>query len=98
MENIGTGLMLMVVGMATVFVILLIVIWLSQFLIKVVNKIAPEEEVKKKPAASGPSTDAGAMDAIKSAVNILTAGYQDREIITILKIRKTHYLLQWKKK
>lgn len=73
MENIGTGLMLMVVGMATVFVILLIVIWLSQFLIKVVNKIAPEE-VKKKPAASGPSTDAGAMDAIKSAVNILTAG------------------------
>lgn len=48
MENIGTGLMLMVVGMATVFVILLIVIWLSQFLIKVVNKIAPEEEVKKK--------------------------------------------------
>lgn len=74
MENIGTGLMLMVVGMATVFVILLIVIWLSQFLIKVVNKIAPEEEVKKKPAAGGPSTDAGAMDAIKSAVNILTAG------------------------
>ena len=74
MENIGTGLMLMVVGMTTVFVILLIVIWLSQFLIKVVNKIAPEEEVKKKPAASGPSTDAGAMDAIKSAVNILTAG------------------------
>lgn len=47
MENIGTGLMLMVVGMATVFVILLIVIWLSQFLIKVVNKIAPEEEVKR---------------------------------------------------
>lgn len=44
MENIGTGLMLMVVGMATVFVILLIVIWLSQFLIKVVNKIAPKKK------------------------------------------------------
>ena len=29
MENIGVGLMLMVVGMATVFVILLIVIYLS---------------------------------------------------------------------
>ena len=77
MENIGTGLMLMVVGMATVFVILLIVIWLSQFLIKVVNKNCFTRLYttrRKKPAASGPSTDAGAMDAIKSAVNILTAG------------------------
>ena len=31
MENIGVGLMLMVVGMATVFVILLIVIYLSKY-------------------------------------------------------------------
>ena len=31
MENIGVGLMLMVVGMATVFVILLIVIYLSTY-------------------------------------------------------------------
>ena len=38
MENIGVGLMLMVVGMATVFVILLIVIYLSKYLITVVNK------------------------------------------------------------
>ena len=30
MENIELGLLLMVVGMVTVFVILLIVIWLSQ--------------------------------------------------------------------
>ena len=30
MENLETGLLLMVVGMATVFVILLIVIYLSQ--------------------------------------------------------------------
>ena len=49
MENIGVGLLLMVVGMCTVFLILLIVIWISQFLISVVNKIAPEEEPKKKP-------------------------------------------------
>lgn len=73
MENIGVGLLLMVVGMCTVFLILLIVIWISQFLISVVNKIAPEEEPKKKPVTSGPSTDAGAMDAIKAAVEILTA-------------------------
>lgn len=50
MENIGVGLMLMVVGMATVFVILLIVIYLSKYLITVVNKVAPEETPKKAPA------------------------------------------------
>lgn len=65
--------MLMVVGMATVFVILLIVIYLSTFLIAVVNKIAPEEAPKKAPTVA-PTADAGALDAIKAAVNILTAG------------------------
>lgn len=52
MENIGVGLMLMVVGMATVFVILLIVIYLSKYLITVVNKVAPEETPKKAPSCS----------------------------------------------
>lgn len=85
MENIGTGLMLMVVGMATVFLILLIVIWISQFLITVVNKVAPEEEPKKKSATSGASSDAGTMDAIKAAVDILTAGKGQ-----VIKIEKLH--------
>ena len=48
MENIELGLLLMVVGMVTVFVILLIVIWLSQLLISIVNKVAPEEAPKKE--------------------------------------------------
>lgn len=73
MENIGTGLILMVVGMATVFLILLIVIYLSQLLIKIVNKVAPEEVVQKKPTVV-PNKDNGEMDAIKAAVDILTAG------------------------
>ena len=73
MENIGVGLMLMVVGMATVFVILLIVIYLSKYLITVVNKVAPEEAPKKAPAVA-PTADTGAMDAIKAAVEILMAG------------------------
>lgn len=73
MENIGVGLMLMVVGMATVFVILLIVIYLSKYLITIVNRVAPEEAPKKVPAVA-PTADAGAMDAIKAAVDILTAG------------------------
>ena len=70
MENIGVGLMLMVVGMATVFVILLIVIYLSKYLITIVNKVAPEEAPRKVPTVA-PTTDAG---AIKAAVEILTAG------------------------
>lgn len=74
MENIGLGLLLMVVGMATTFVILLIIIWLSNGLISLVNKFAPEEDAKKKLAASSVSSNAADMDAIKAAVDILTAG------------------------
>lgn len=48
MENIETGLLLMVVGMTTVFIILLIVIALGKGLIALVNKYAPEETAAKK--------------------------------------------------
>ena len=85
MENIETGLMLMLVGMTTVFVILLIVIGMSQVLIKVVNKVAPEEETKKKVVKTTASTDAAAMDAIKAAVDILTAG--KGQVIKVEKLR-----------
>ena len=47
MENLETALLLMVVGMATVFAILLIVIYLGKLLISLVNKYAPEEEREK---------------------------------------------------
>lgn len=85
MENLEIGLLLMVVGMATVFVILLIVIYLSQLLIKLVNKVAPEEEPKKKAVSTVASSDASVMDAIKAAVNILTAG--KGQVIKIEKLR-----------
>ena len=85
MENLETGLLLMVVGMATVFVILLIVIYLSQLLIKLVNKVAPEEEPKKKAVPVATSSDTGAMDANKAAVDILTAG--KGQVIKIEKLR-----------
>lgn len=85
MENLGTGLLLMAVGMTIVFLILLIVIWLGKALIAFVNKVAPEEEPKKKSSVSTPSTDAGAMDAIKAAVDILTAGKGQ-----VIKVEKLH--------
>lgn len=53
MENIETAILLMVVGMATVFVILLIVIYLGKLLITLVNKYAPEEVV---PCEEGSAT------------------------------------------
>lgn len=77
MENLNLGLMLLVVGMVSVFVILLIVIGLSNLLITVVNKVAPEEVVVKKNASSqaAPAViDPNTMAAIKGAVNIVTGG------------------------
>lgn len=76
MENIETAILLMVVGMATVFVILLIVIYLGKLLITLVNKYAPEEVVPaKKEAPQGPAPIPGnIMAAITAAVNVVTLG------------------------
>lgn len=75
----------MVVGMLTVFAILLIVINLGKGLILLVNKYAPEEVVAKK-AAPAVATVAASVAAtvstmapteaaaIVSAVSVLTAG------------------------
>jgi len=78
MENLGYGLLLMLVGMVTVFVVLLIVIALGKLLINLVNKYAPEEIVKAvRPAVVG-NTGSGVPDpvvaAIVSAVNTVTHG------------------------
>ncbi len=77
MENLSFGLMLMAIGMITVFAILLIVIYLSKLLIAIVNKVAPEEVVAKKSASVAASPvviDPNTMAAIKGAVNIVTGG------------------------
>lgn len=73
MDNLGIGLLLMVVGMVTVFIILLIVIYLSKILISLVNKFAPSEEsVKVSPQRA--IADNESVAAIKAAVKVLTAG------------------------
>lgn len=77
MENVDLGLMLMAVGMITVFLILLIVINLSRLLIAIVNRVAPEETVVKKAAASQAAPvaiDPATLAAIKGAVNVVTGG------------------------
>lgn len=79
MENLSIGFTLMIVGMVTVFAILLIVINLSKVLIWAVNTICPEEEVQKKKAPSAAvqpvaEIDATVMEVIKATVTKLTKG------------------------
>ncbi len=78
MENIGLGLELLVVGMCTVFVILLIVIWGGGLLIRLVNRIAPEvvAPTKKAQTSASPSAtvDAKDMAVLEEAVRQLTQG------------------------
>lgn len=77
MDNLGFGVQLMIVGMVTVFLILLIVINFGGLLIKVVNKWAPEEVVapKKGAAAAQPAAvDANTMAILQAAVSQLTGG------------------------
>ena len=76
MENLETAFLLMVVGMATVFVILLIVIYLGKLLISLVNKYAPEEVVSVKQTSSqAPVPILGnILAAITAAVNVVTQG------------------------
>ena len=69
MENLGLGLLLTVVGMVTVFIILLIVIYGSQGLINIVNKIVPEEQA---PAKAGADSNTKAI--LEAAVAQLTGG------------------------
>lgn len=73
MENLGLGFQLMGIGMVTVFVILLIVIYGSALLINIINKIAPEEKPKKAAPASSADTQAP-MAVLEAAVAQLTGG------------------------
>lgn len=76
MENLETALLLMVVGMSTVFIILLIVIYLGKLLISIVNKYAPAEEVpiKQQPAKAPVAISGQILAVITAAVNVVTQG------------------------
>lgn len=68
MNDINTALMLMIVGMGTVFIILLFVIYFSKAMIIMVNKIAPED------TSSGQGSGNSSSDSISPRVtNIITS-------------------------
>lgn len=75
MEHLGIGLELLAVGMSTVFIILLIVIFGGTLLIKVVNKIAPEVlPTKKVGTTTNTVIDATTMEVLNKVVCQLTNG------------------------
>lgn len=77
-NDIYGAVQLMIVGMLTVFCILLIVISLGNVLIKLVNKYAPEEVVAKKSVAAASNAvqqvDATVKAVIDAAVQQITGG------------------------
>lgn len=81
-ENFGQSLQLMGIGLATVFCVLLFIIFFGNVLIKLVNKFFPEEE-KAAPsaAASASAVDANVAQAISAAIMKLTGGKSKAEKI-----------------
>lgn len=73
MENIGFGFQLMGIGMVTVFVILLIVIFGSTLMIRLINRIAPEE-APKNAAKSAAKQDDAPVAVLEAAVAQITGG------------------------
>ncbi len=75
MENIPEALKLLVVGMLTVFAILLIVIYLGKALIAFVNKFIPEEaKPVKNNVVANVAVDNNTKAIINEAVKQITAG------------------------
>lgn len=73
----GTALLLMIIGMGTVFVILILIINLSKLLIVTVNKVAPEEApaAKKTASANTPAPiSANVEAAIREAIKQVAPG------------------------
>lgn len=69
MENLSEGLQLMLIGMVTVFTILLIVIYGSKLLIAAINKFAPEQ-----PKSPAKKADDAPVAVLEAAVSQLTGG------------------------
>ena len=78
MEHITLGLQLLIVGMLTVFAILLIVIFGGKLLIRLVNMIAPEEVASAKktvaPTVSTGVVDPSTMAILQEVVKQITGG------------------------
>lgn len=78
-EKFVEALTLMGIGLATVFVVLLIIIFLGTLLIKTVNKFFPEEV--KPVAAKVQAIDANVQEAINKAIMAISGGKKSAQKI-----------------
>lgn len=72
MENIRFGLLLMIVGMITVFIILLVVIYGSELIISVINKLSAGRKEEAPAAVQG--IDNVTRSVLEQAVAQITGG------------------------
>ena len=79
--NFSESLLLMGIGLATVFCVLLIIIGVGNLLIALVNKFFPEEEKPKAATQSVSAIDPNVASAINSAIIALTNGKSKAEKI-----------------
>jgi len=74
-EGFNTALMLLGVGMITVFTILALIVIFGNVLISLVNKFIPEEKINKViSSVSQGAIDPRKMAAIVSVVDVVTEG------------------------
>lgn len=74
-EGLSTAVMLLAVGMITVFTILALIVIFGNLLITLVNKFIPEEKVNKVMGSFAlGAIDSRKMAAIVSAVDVVTEG------------------------
>ena len=78
-EKFVEALTLMGISLATVFVVLLIIIFLGTLLIKTVNKFFPEEV--KPVAAKVQAIDANVQEAINKAIMAISGGKKSAQKI-----------------
>lgn len=72
MSNLSTGLMLMAVGMVTVFVILLIVIFFGKLLIATVNKLPDKDNTSSQNSAQAPAPAPATVPATAAPAPVAT--------------------------
>ncbi len=74
-DDFSTALMLMAVGMITVFIILALIVTFGNVLIRIVNRYFPEEVLKKTSIATRTSgIDPKKIAAITAVVDVITGG------------------------
>ncbi len=82
-EGMSFALELMGIGMVTVFIILLLVVWLGNAIVLFVNRYVPAVEVVKKASAPATVMSNAKTAAIVAAVKAATDGKGD--VISITK-------------